>query len=128
MPHLFLAGATGTVGRPLCRLLVDAGQLGEAGRSVHSLHEDDIDRIVHVVRDFEADPSRPLSDPKIAWRVALADLDGSNLDPSRYRPPATVDLDDLRRRREELRSTLQADTAEAATAVAAVLSRLREPR
>lgn len=109
-------------------LLIDAGQLGEAGRSVHSLHEDDIDRIVHVVRDFEADPSRPPSDPKIAWRVALADLDGSNLDPSRYRPPATVDLDDLRRRRDELRSTLQADTAEAATAVAAVLSRLKEPR
>jgi hypothetical protein len=109
-------------------LLVDAGQLGEAGRSVHSLHEDDIDRIVRVVRDFEADPSRLPSDRKIAWRVALADLDGSNLDPSRYRPSVTVDLDDLRRRREELRATLQADTEEAATAVAAVLSRLKEPR
>jgi type I restriction-modification system DNA methylase subunit len=113
---------------PEAVLLVDAGQLGEAGRSVHSLHEDDIDRIVRVVRDFEEDPSRLPSDPKIAWRVALADLDGSNLDPSRYRPSVTVDLDDLRRRREELRATLQADTAEAATAVAAVLSRLKEPR
>lgn len=109
-------------------LLVDAGQLGEAGRSVHSLHEDDIDRIVHVVHQFEADPSGPPSDPKIAWRVMLTDLDGSNLDPSRYRPAATVDVDDLRRRRDALRTTLQADTEEAATAVAAVLSRLKEPR
>lgn len=113
---------------PEAVLLIDAGQLGEAGRSLHSLDEDDIDRIVRAVHYFEADPSRPPSDPKIAWRVTLTDLFGSNLDPSRYRPAATVDLDDLRRRREELRAALQADTGEAATAVASVLSRLKEPR
>ncbi len=113
---------------PEAVLLIDAGQLGEAGRSVHSLHEDDIDRIVHVVHDFEADPSQPPSDPKIAWRVTLTELDGSHLEPSRYRPTAAVDLDDLRRTREELRAALQADAGEAATAVAAVLSRLKETR
>ncbi len=113
---------------PEAVLLVDAAQLGEAGRSLHSLDEDDIDRIVRAVRSFEADPSQPPSDPKIAWRVMLADLDSSNLDPSRYRPAATVDIQELRRRREELRSTLEADTGEAATAVAAVLARLGESR
>lgn len=111
---------------PEAVLLIDAGQLGEAGRSVHSLDEDDIDRIVRAVHYFEADPSRPPSDPKIAWRVTLTELDGSNLDPSRYRPAATVDLDDLRRRREELRAALRADAGEATAAVATVLSRLKE--
>jgi type I restriction-modification system DNA methylase subunit len=109
-------------------LLIDAGQLGEAGRSLHSLDEGDIDRIVGVVHAFEAEPDRSPSDPKIAWRVALSDLDEANLDPSRYRPAAKVDVDDLRRRREELRSSLQADTAEAESAVVAVLSRLRGSR
>lgn len=113
---------------PEAVLLIDAGQLGEAGRSLHSLDEADIERIVRAVHDFEADPSRPPSDPKIAWRVTLAELDGGNLDPSRYRPAVTVDVEELRRRREELRSSLEADTGDAEAAVAAVLLRLRESR
>ncbi len=106
-------------------LLIDAGSLGDAGRSLHSLDEADIDRIVGIVRDFEADPGRSPSDPKIAWRVAVSDLDEANLDPSRYRPRATVDVDELRRRREELRASLEANTAEVENAVVGVLSQLR---
>lgn len=113
---------------PEAVLLIDAGQLGEAGRSLHSLDEADIERIVRAVHDFEADPGRPPSDPKIAWRANLAELDGGNLDPSRYRPAVTVDVEELRRRLEELRSSLEADTADAEAAVAAVLLRLTELR
>jgi type I restriction-modification system DNA methylase subunit len=113
---------------PEAVLLIDAGQLGEAGRSLHSLDEADIDRIVRAVHDFEADPCRLPSDPKIAWCVAISDLTDANLDPTRYRPTATVDVEELRRRREELRASLEAYTGDAEAAVAAVLSRLRESR
>lgn len=106
-------------------VLVDAGQLGEAGRSLHSLHEQNIDRIVRAVHDFEVDPDRSPSDSKIAWRVAVSDLTDANLDPTRYRPTATVDRDLLRRRRDELRASLEAGRGDADAAVSAVLTRLR---
>lgn len=109
-------------------LLVDGGQLGEAGRSLHSLDEADIDRIVRAVHGFEADPGRAPSEPKMAWRVAISDLDDGNLDPRRYRPATTVDVDELRRSREQLCASLEADAANAEAAVAAVLSRLKESR
>jgi hypothetical protein len=105
-------------------LLIDASTLGEAGRSLHSLDETDIERVVRAVRSYEADPSQPPDDSKIAWRVAVSDLVDANLDPSRYRPPVSVDLEALRRRRETLRASLAADTEEAKAAVAAVLARL----
>jgi len=113
---------------PEAVLLVDASQLGETGRSLHSLDEGDIERIVRAVHSYEADPSAGLNERKIAWRVTLEEIDASNLDPGRYRPAAAVDLDQLRERRDELRATLQADTDETARAVAAVLSRLRAPQ
>lgn len=109
-------------------LLVDAAQLGDAGRSLHSLDETEIERIVRVVHAFEADPDRPPCDPQIAWRVAISDLDDANLDPTRYRPAATVDVDQLRRRREELLATLESGAGAAEAAVAAVLGRIRESR
>jgi type I restriction-modification system DNA methylase subunit len=105
-------------------LLIDANSLGEAGRSLHSIDETDILRIVDAVHAYETDPSRPPDDSKIAWRVAVSDLVDANLDPTRYRPAGTVDLEGLRQRREELRASLAADTGEAKAAVAAVLSRL----
>lgn len=107
-------------------LLIDAGSLGEAGRSLHSLDETDILRVVDAVHAYETEPNQPPNDSKIAWRVAIADVVDANLDPTRYRPTATVDLDGLRHRQEELRVSLAADTGDAQAAVAAVLSRLGE--
>jgi type I restriction-modification system DNA methylase subunit len=109
-------------------LLVDASQLGETGRSLHSLEEADIDRIVAAVHTFEADPGRTPEDSKIAWAVPVSDLDESNLDPTRYRPVTEVNVDELHRRSAELRANLGVTTADVESAIYAVLSRLDRTR
>ena len=109
-------------------LLIDASQLGEAGRSLHVFDEADIDRIVRAVHDYAADPSKRANDSTIAWRVPITELDGGHLDPNRYRPTATVDLDELRQRRDELRASLEAAAGDAEDAVKAVLARLGRSR
>jgi type I restriction-modification system DNA methylase subunit len=113
---------------PKTVLLIDAGSLGEQGRSLHTLDEADIERVARVVGSYEADPSRAPIDSKIAWRVAISELVDASLDPTRYRPVATVDVDALHSRRQELTASLAADSGDADAAVAAVLSRLSERR
>lgn len=109
-------------------LLVDASQLGQAGRSTHSLGVDDIDRIVAAVHKFEANPDQEPTDSKIAWRIAVEELQDSSLNPIRYRPAPQPDVDELRLRREQIRNTFREHAATAEVAVAKILKRLEDER
>lgn len=86
--------------------------------------ENDIERVVSAVANFEADPSQPPSDGAIAWTVRLNELEEANLDPTRYRPVVEVDVSALANKKAVLLTRLNSATAELDVAVAAVLRRL----
>ena len=103
--------------------LIDASTLGTAGRSQHTLDESDIERIVASVRAHEQGGA---GDPEIAWTVGVSEIidNGAILDPSKYRPVPDMNVDELRKRADEVRSMLPEAAADAANAVGRLLARM----
>lgn len=108
-------------------LFVDASTLGTTSRSQHTLDESDIERVVMAVRAYRDGGAE---DPEIAWSMGIGDLivADANLDPTRYRPVADVDVDEVRRRADELRLLIPATSVEASEAIDRLVTRLTEGR
>lgn len=104
-------------------LFVDASALGKTGRSQHTFDERDIDRVVRAIRTFEDGVT---GDEEIAWAVDIRDViaNDANLVPARYRPVADVDVDEIRRRADELRTLIPAASVEAAEAIDRLVTQL----
>ncbi len=104
-------------------LFVDASTLGATGRSQHTFDESDIERVVTAVR---ANRDGEAKDPEIAWTVDIGDAIAAdaNLDPTRYRPVADVDVDEIRRHADELRVLIPAASIEATEAIDRLVTRL----
>lgn len=104
-------------------LFVDASTLGTTGRSQHTFDESDIERVVTAVR---ANRDGGAVDPEIAWTIDIGDVIAAdaNLDPTRYRPVTAVDVDEIRRRADELRVLIPAASIEATEAIDRLVTRL----
>lgn len=90
-------------------LVMDASGLGSTGRSVHTLEEDDISRLVDVVARWRRSAEIPPEDAHIAVSVGLHEILGADADlsPRRYKaPPSAVSIDALARTVEAARVEL----------------------
>lgn len=92
-------------------LLVDASDLGTAGRHATELEEHEIDLIVELVHLARSGAPIPREHSGRAFRLSREDLEeGSVITPSRYRDPMEgFDVDALRGRAAELRAGIAED-------------------
>ncbi|MBW3578877.1 MAG: SAM-dependent methyltransferase [Actinobacteria bacterium] len=91
-------------------LLVDASDLGTAGRHETELGEREIDMIVDLVHLARSGDPIPKEHSGRAFRLSRVDLEDSVITPSRCRDPIqSFDVDDLRARAAELRAGIDED-------------------
>lgn len=88
---IWVCGRAEETAAPRPVLLIDASSLGTSGRSVHDLHEDDVDMIVSLVDEWRRTGAIPGAHSSLAVAVERNDLLASNcnLSPRRHLPPAS---------------------------------------
>ena len=111
-------------------LLIDGSNLGEAGRSQHSLHDSDIETLRRTVEAFRT-ASANLSEPgtaDIAWIVPVSKIleQDSDLTPSRYRPRRDVNLSALTEEVEQRRSRLSSIESGLSASIRSLVLRLND--
>lgn len=99
-------------------LLVDASDLGTAGRHATELEEHEIDLVVELVHLARSGTPIPREHSGRAFRLSRENLEDSVITPSRYRDPMeSFDVDALRARATELRAGIAEDLPKARRAL-----------